>query len=116
MQTVILGEPSHILQINIPSIPDEDIPIGTMIILWNEIPIRKIGAMLYEVFANDELPVVKPLEEEWEEKARMLIDTLATREIDTEPIFSYKLPETRKYIRTSKGSKKVRPWEPPVYF
>ena len=116
MQTIILGEPSHVLQINIPSIPDEDIPIGTIVILWNEIPIRKIGAMLYEVFADNELLSIKPLEEEWAEKARMLIDCFAKREIDTEPILSYKLPETRKYIRTSKGSKKVRPWEPPVYF
>ena len=115
MSVVRLGEPKQIIQMNIPSIPDEKIPIGTIVILWNEIPCRKIGEMLYEVFSEDTLPLIEIPEDDFFSKSKLLMQDFANRELETS-IWHFRNTEYKKYVKTSKGSKKRQPWEPPLYF
>lgn len=110
-----LGEPQQIIQMEIPSIPDEKIPVGTIVILWDEVPCRKIGEMLYEVYSEDKLPLIEIPEDNFEQKARLLMDSLQSKEVYSD-VWHFRNLEYKKYVRTSKGSRKRQPWEPPVYF
>ena len=111
-------EPIHVLELNFPSIKDEGIPIGTWVILWDEIPVKKIGPNLYEVYEDIPVIEVKTLEEEMAEKAEKFRMTFS--DISQEDMFHNfwhkDLEPTQKYRKTSKGTKRIQPWESPRFF
>lgn len=114
METEItyLGKPT-IMELHFKHTPDEDIHIGQFVILWDEIPARKIGEYLYEVYPNAQVIEVETPEERFAKLAASLNGYL-----DTEmyvPGKDNNIVNT-KYIRTSKGTRRVRPWESPKYF
>lgn len=104
-------DPICIMEINIPSIPDEKIPIGTLVILWNNIPVVKIGEMLYEVYKEGSIPIVE-VEEPKLLRPEMFRGTY-TEEV---PFKVTQNLDNVKFRKTAKGSKRVRPWESPKYF
>ena len=107
---VHLGKPI-ILEMNFKNHPDEYIPIGRWIILWDEIPARKIGSNLYEVYPEATEVKIETPEEKYEKLLFDLpkqIDYIEERSLYTEP--------TSKYMKTSRGTKRVHPWESPAFF
>ena len=105
-------DPICVIEMNIPSVPDKDIPIGTLVILWHNIPLVKIGEMLYEVYRENAIPVI-----EVEEPRLIFVEEICTRDyIDFIPPSKRHIEQNNKFIRTSKGTKRVRPWESPKYF
>lgn len=107
---IYLGKPV-ILEMNFKNTPDEEIAIGQWIVLYKEIPVRKIGPHIYEVYPDGQVLII----EEFEDKLPKLMCDLqeAERYIDRMPPDYY---APKKYVRTAKGSKRVRPWESPLYF
>ena len=113
-----LGKPT-IMELNFPKIPDEDIKVGQWIILWDEIPIRKIGPNIYEVYPDADLPKLSA------PANPRLIDYEGIAKSLEEPTFRTFTPpfledvvryDEKKYIRTSKGSRKKQPWESPKFY
>ena len=104
-----LGKPV-VLEMYFKNHPDKYIRVGQWIILWDEIPARKIGAGLYEVYPDAvELKIETP-----EERAeRLFFDLPKQIDLMDEPL---RIDTTPKYVRTKKGSKRVHPWESPMYF
>ena len=118
---VQLGEPT-IMQLNIPSIPDEDIPVGQMIILWDEIPIRKIGENLYEVYSDcTTVEVQDGMSSLVEMAERPSLLNAALRMVESykevDSLLHFHIPEPPRYTTNSRGQKKKRNyWESPKYF
>ena len=115
MDYSVLGRPT-IMELNFPSLPDEEIKVGQLIILWEEIPVRKIGPNIYEVYAEASVPVADFFDEPIEKRAQRFLDWAENQKQSVIPPFLEETLETKKYIRTSKGSKRVRPWESPRFF
>lgn len=109
-QIIYLGKPV-ILEMNFKNHPDETISIGQWIILYKEIPARKIGNNIYEVYPDGQVLII----EEFEDRLPKLIcDLQETKNYIDGPEPPWYTPP--KYVRTKKGSKRVRPWESPLYF
>ena len=110
---VCLGEPTAVLELHFSSIKDEDLSIGQIVVLWDEIVCRKIGDALYEVYDLKEYQVHVP-DFDGDLLHKIATDRPTFRLIDSLPEKPwYSQP---KYVRTSKGTKKVKPWEGPMYF
>lgn len=113
-----LGKPC-IMELSFPSLPDEDIKIGQWIVLWDEIPIRKIGSYIYEVYPEASIEQIETFEEKLEKTRKALIDFVNRRDSR-----NFILPEfldditydSKRYVKTRKGSRKVNPWESPKFF
>ena len=115
MHTIILGEPKAILEIHFQSLKDEDIAIGQLVVLWEDILCRKIGADLYEIFDLQDYRVKVPdfdgdtmfmdITREFSHNLSLLDDNLNRH-----------MEPTSKYIKTSKGTKRRRPWESSSFF
>ena len=112
-EVVVLGEPK-IVQLRFSDIKDEDIKTGQWVIIYNEVPARKIGKELFEVYIDAEPFQVKTLEEEMRERMEKLSMTLHQVDYLEENILKY--DDTPKYIKKGHGSKRLRPWESPRYF
>lgn len=114
MSIAICGNPT-IMELNFPSIPDERIAIGSWVLLRNEIYCRKIGENLYEVYDVGSVQV-----NTWEEEMAERMECLkaAFSDIQTEDVFHnyYREEPQTKYVKTSKGTKRVRPWESPKFY
>lgn len=116
MSVIKLGRPT-ILEMNFPSIPDEQIAVGQWIILYDEIPVRKIGANLYEVYADYSLS--GDCDSSMAERPSLLRHVLKLVEDygEIRPLMYPSIPEPPKYTRNSRGQKKKRNyWESPMYF
>lgn len=107
---VHLGKPI-ILEMYFANHSDKYIHVGQWIILWDEIPARKIGPGLYEVYEDTmELKIETP-----EDRLSNLIFELGeTRSLLDDVESNYTV--TKKYVRTPKGTKRMRPWEGSYYF
>jgi len=109
--------PTCVMELNFPSIPDEEISIGTWVVLWNEIYCKKIGENLYEVY-DSAIFNIKTFDEQMAERAEEL--KLMFSDIEKKDVFhnffKEELEPTTKYIKTSKGTKRVRPWESPKFY
>ena len=109
--------PISILELNFPSIPDEKISIGTWIILWDEIYCKKIGEHLYEVY-DSAIFSIKSFDEQMAERAKelkLMFSDIPEKDV-LHNFFKEELEPTSKYIKTSKGTKRARPWESPKYY
>lgn len=112
-KVITLGEPKAVLELHFQSLDDESITIGQIVVLWEEIVCRKIGDYLYEIYDMKDYQINVP-----DFDGDLICQIMSDR-----PKFSVftTLPEkpfysAPKYVKTSKGSKKVKPWEGPVYF
>lgn len=112
-EKVNLGEP-RIVQINIPG---HHIEIGQWVLLYNEVPMKKISETEYEVYADANIIQVKTWEEEMQERLSYMEH--AFRELQTYDNFipdKLYMDDTPKFIKKGHGSKRLRPWESPRYF
>ena len=39
-----------VMELNFPNLPDEKIAVGQWVVLWEEVPVRKIGNNIYKVY------------------------------------------------------------------
>lgn len=107
----LLGK-SQIVTMKFKQTADESIAVGQWIILWNEIPARKIAAMTYEVYPECTRVEV----ESFEERAKSLIQDL-NRSIEFIPSSSnVDFIISNKYRCTSRGTKRIHFWESPEYY
>lgn len=111
-----------IMELNFPTLPDDEIVIGQWIVLWNEIPIRKIGSNIYEVYPDAHPYEFETLEEKIAKMAEgfSFINITDSRDFySTDYIISKGrnlIKEGTKYLRTKGGSIKRHPWESPRFF
>lgn len=111
-----------VMELNFPTLPDDEIAIGQWIILWNEIPIRKIGSNIYEVYPYARPSMIETFEERVKRLAEMLDDAMKfqSRDFKACPDFikvgQNLINEGTKYMRKRGGSVRVHPWESPKYF
>lgn len=107
---------SVVMQLNFPNLPDENIPIGQIVVLWGEIVCRKIGSNIYEVWdlaklSESKIPSIGSIIERSDgrfgilESFKMVPDELSSTWFE-EP----------KYIKKGHGSRKRKPWESPSFF
>ena len=100
----------QIMELNFPSIPDEEITIGQLVILWGEIACRKIGKNLYEVYTD----VTSGSMGERPSLMNISYEDLADREF--KPVLPNGQYISSKFVKTAHGTKRRRPWESPSYF
>lgn len=111
-----------VMELNFPNLPDEKIAVGQWVVLWDEIPVRKIGNNIYEVYPEAKPYVVETLDEKLEKLARGFKFINITDCDGGEPINPYVtmgrnlIKEGTKYRHTSRGSVKRHHWESPKYF
>ena len=111
-----------VMELNFPTLPDDEIAIGQWIILWNEIPIRKIGSNIYEVYPYARPSMVETFEVRVKRLAEMLNDAMRFESKGPKPYLDIVtagqnlINEGTKYMRKRGGSVRVHPWESPKYF
>ena len=115
MHTIVLGEPKAVLEIHFQSIKDEELSIGQLVVLWDDILCRKIGPDLYEIYDMADYRVkVSDFDGDtmFRDFAKELVDT---RPLLSDNLNPYSKPVS-KYYKTSKGTKRRRPWESDSFF
>lgn len=89
--------------------------IGQWFVLYDEIPAHKIGEDIYEVYPEGRVIEL----DEPHDRTGMLIEQLKDWDGSDKrilPFLEKEILPTPKYVKTSKGSKRMRPWEGPQYF
>jgi len=111
-----LGEPT-IKELNIPDEIDEKIETGHVFILFSGKVARKIGPKTLEIYENAEIPGVQiadpmgDFEKRMQEFASVFEQERLPQFLDEHEPF-----ELPRYIKTKKGSSRVRPWAALQYF
>lgn len=104
-----------ILELHFKTTSTGGIAIGQWVVLFDEIPARKIGEDIFEVYPEAEVLEVETFEDRVEKLVEQLKHWDEPHKI-LPPMLAREILPTPKYVKTSKGSKRMRPWEGPQYF
>ena len=102
-----------ILELYFKSLPDENITVGQWVILWSEVPARKIGTNLYEVYPN----VADALNQE---PILPTLQSISFEDYTGDPFAlstkGYLYRQNPTYTRIGKKIIKKKAWESPKVF
>lgn len=110
-KTFDFGKPT-VLEMKFSEHEDKDINVGQWVILFDEIPARKIGDMLYEVYANASMEEVQALERSMERRPVLNFSTTLQDSL-TIPIFCGRDIGLKD---VGKGKQRRKPWESPKFY
>ena len=105
------GKPT-VLEMKFSEHEDKDINVGQWVILFDEIPARKIGDMLYEVYAHASMEEVQALERSMERRP-VLNFSHVPQDNFTIPIFCGRDIGLKD---VGKGKQRRKPWESPKFY